>query len=190
MKTEYDVHAPAPFILQQFFGGADTVRPYLAVTGTVERRADALLLHYHVSGDIHELYIPRKQVFASGNRRHGLWKDTCFECFIGVKGCERYWEINLSPDGDWNVYRFHGYRQGMTEETAFLALPCTFVETKDDLWLGLSVDLSPILREDYSLDLGISCVLKHQDGGTTLWSLCHPGSRADFHLRSGFILAM
>lgn len=190
MKMELDDHKPATFILQQYCGEVEAVRPCLAITGTVDRRADTLLVHYHVSGDVHELYVPRQKVIETGNRRHGLWKDTCFECFIGVKGCTRYWEINLSPDGGWNVYRFNGYRQGMAEETAFRALPCTFVETKDDLWLGLNVDLSPILREDHPLELGISCVLKHHDGGTTLWSLCHPGSRADFHHRAGFVLAM
>ena len=176
------------FILQQFCPEADTIRPCLAITGTVGRKAGALLLQYHISGDIHGLHIPRQN--GAGDRRHGLWQDSCFECFIGVKGFERYWEINLSPNGDWNVYCFSGYRQGMVEESAFQALPCTFFGTKNDLWFDVIVDLSPILREDHPLELGISSVLKYHNGETSLWSLCHPGPRADFHHRSGFILAV
>lgn len=176
------------FILQQFCLETDTVRPCLAITGTVRRRADALLLQYHISGDIHELHIPRQN--GATGRRNELWQDSCFECFVGVKGSGRYWEINLSPNGDWNVYCFSGYRQGMTEETAFQVLPCTFYETKDDLWLDLIVDLSALIREDHPVDLGISCVLKHHNGETTLWALCHPGPQADFHHRSGFIFVI
>lgn len=176
------------FILQQFCSDVGTIRPCLAITGTAGRQADTLLLQYHISGDIHQLHVPRRSALAG--RRHELWQDTCFECFVGVKGSERYWEINLSPNGDWNVYCFSGYRQGMTEETAFRAMPCTFYESKDDLWFGLSVDLSAIFRQDHILELGISCVLRHQVGETTFWSLCHPKAQADFHHRSGFVLSL
>ncbi len=176
------------YILQQFCPAADTIRPCLALTASVERRAGALFLQYHISGDMHVLHIPRGN--GAAVRRNGLWRDSCFECFIGLKGHGRYWEINLSPNGDWNVYCFNDYRQGMTEETAFLSLPSTFYETKDDLWLDLIVDLSSLIREDHPLELGISCVMKHSNGDTSLWALHHSGQRADFHHRSGFIITL
>jgi len=176
------------YILQQFCPEAGTARPCLAITAGVQRRADILLLQYHISGDMHELRIPRGNGAVA--RRNGLWQDSCFECFIGQKGCGRYWEINLSPTGDWNVFCFSGYRQGMAEEMAIQHLPCTFYETKDGLWLDLIVELNSLLREDHPVELGISCVLKHTNGDTSLWALCHPGPRADFHHRSGFIIAL
>ena len=176
------------FMLQQFCPQADTPRPCLAITGTARREANALLLQYHISGDIHELHVPRRN--GNGSRRHELWKDSCFETFFGQKGSNRYWEINLSPSGDWNVYSFSSYRQGMTEETAFRGLPCTVYTTRDDIWLDVLVDLRAIMREDHPLDLGVSCVLKHHNGDISLWSLCHPDNKADFHHRSSFVLAL
>ena len=41
-----------------------------------------------------------------GTRRDGLWKATCFEAFLALPNQSRYWEINLSPNGDWAVYSF------------------------------------------------------------------------------------
>ena len=58
-------------------------------------------------------------------RRDGLWQHTCFEAFFGVLGSDDYWEFNLAPSGDWNVYRFAGYRAGQTPETAYGPLPLT-----------------------------------------------------------------
>lgn len=188
MSAGWEIMSGYNFILQQYCPQADTIRPCLAITGTAGRQADALLLQYHISGDIHALHIPRQE--HSGSRRHGLWKDSCFEAFVGVKGSDRYWEINLSPNGDWNVYRFSGYRKEMTEESAFQALPCTLYETKHDIWLDVIVDLRAILREDHPIDLGVCCVLKHLNGDTTLWALSHPGPGADFHRRAGFMLAL
>ena len=78
----------------------------------------------------------------------------------------------------------------MIEETAFKSLPCTFYETKNDLWLDVLVDLSAILREDHPFDLGLSCVLKHLSGDITLWALCHSGPKADFHHRDSFTLVL
>lgn len=176
------------FILEQFCQDAGTIRPCLAITGSVGRQADALFLQYQISGDIHDLHIPRRS--GLGSRRHDLWKGSCFEAFIGLSESERYWEVNLSPNGDWNVYSFSDYRQDMVEELALSSLPCTFYETRTDLWLDLIVDLRALFREDHPLDLGISCVLKHHSGDLTLWALCHPGARADFHHRSSFTLTL
>jgi hypothetical protein len=36
-----------------------------------------------------------------GHRKDGLWTATCFEAFLALPDQSRYWEINLSPNGDW-----------------------------------------------------------------------------------------
>jgi hypothetical protein len=39
----------------------------------------------------------------------GLWRQTCFEAFIGAASA-RYCEYNFSPSGAWAAYHFSGYR--------------------------------------------------------------------------------
>jgi hypothetical protein len=175
------------FFLQQFRQAPETAGPRLAVGGSIGRHDRELFLQYQVAGDIKDLTIPRSN--RPGSRRHGLWRESCFECFIGMKNSNRYWEINLAASGDWNVYSFSSYRQDMTEETAFQALPSFCHATRDELRLDLIVDLSRIVREGHALEIGISTVLKLRNGDITLWSLRHPGPKADFHHRSGFLLA-
>ena len=91
------------------------------ITGHITRRSRQLAIRYDLRGDLAELVIPAPADLPA--RRHGLWEETCFEFFLGVKDSPRYWEFNLSPAGHWNVYRFAGYRQGMAEETALDVTP-------------------------------------------------------------------
>jgi len=78
----------------------------------------------------------------------------CFECFIGQKTAAEYWEVNLAPNGDWNVYHFDGYRTGMVEETALRRLPCAFHAGRNEVRVGMEVDLSPIIREEQTSSWG------------------------------------
>lgn len=176
------------FLLHQFRPRPDAVRPCLAVSGTITRHGNEMSLQYLVSGDIHYLEIPHAKEM--GSRCHGLWQASCFECFIGMKDSAKYWEVNIATNGDWNVYSFSGYRQGMMEEAAFNSLPCTLYQTKDEIWLDLRVDLSLLVREEHMLEIGISTVLKHCNGETSYWALCHQEEKPDFHNRSGFLLTM
>lgn len=47
-------------------------------------------------------------------RRNGLWEETCFEFFWKGKG-SKYWEMNLAPSGDWQIYEFNKYRDLLGE---------------------------------------------------------------------------
>lgn len=42
-------------------------------------------------------------------RRHELWKGTCFECFIAYQD-QSYDEWNFNLNGDWQSYHFKQYR--------------------------------------------------------------------------------
>ena len=123
-------------------------------------------------------------------RRHGLWQETCFEFFLGVQDSPGYWEFNLSPAGDWNVYRFSGYRQGMAEEQAFSRLPFSAQIGEDSLRLALEVDLAGMVPAGPALEVGLATVVKLRDGAITYWALSHPGPRPDFHRRDGFIVVL
>ena len=158
------------------------------ITGYIARRADKLAIRYDLRGDLAELMIPALADLPA--RRHGLWEETCFEFFLGVKDSPRYWEFNLSPAGPWNVYRFDGYRQGMVEETAFTSLPWRVRRRPDSLRLALELDVGRIVAADQPLSVGIAAVIKLAGGGLTYWGLIHPGPAADFHRRDSFLVEL
>ncbi len=168
--------------------------PNLEITGNIARHANLLSLTYKLLGDLTEVEIisdiakPSAVSSETPARKHGLWNNTCFEFFLGIKNSEQYWEFNLSPRGHWNVYRFDGYRKGMQEELALTKLPYSGIHQEDSLVLLLNVDLDKILLADQTLDVAITTVIKTKDGEVSYWALTHKGTEADFHRRDSFII--
>jgi hypothetical protein len=163
--------------------------PQIAITGTISHQNNLLVLHYSVAGNIEEILLPSPSAHPS--RRDELWKSTCFEFFLSIKDQPQYWEFNLSPSGDWNIYRMDAYRRvGFREETSIQRLPFEVRNEAGALHLETAVDLSPILPQSQPLDVGITAVLQTRDRDETYWALAHPAPQADFHLREGFILAL
>ena len=156
------------------------------ITGDIARHSNTLAIRYALLGHLTELVIPKSS--DPPTRRNGLWEETCFEFFLGVKHSHRYWEFNLSPAGDWNVYRFEAYRQGMQEETAFALLPFSVQGQPDSLRLALELDLEKIVQPDQALEVAVSAVIKPRDGEVTYWALTHPRPQPDFHCRDSFIV--
>ncbi|RAM52433.1 DOMON-like domain-containing protein [Mastigocladus laminosus UU774] len=172
------------FSLQPF--GDHKLLPNLKITGNITRNANQLHLCYVLSGDLEKVAIAPPS--NSPKRKHELWENTCFEFFLGVKGSNKYWEFNLSPTGDWNIYRFDGYRQGMQEETVFSILPFNVEHQSDGLVVVLKTDLSKIVLIKQALKIAITTVIKSKDGEVSYWALTHQGKEADFHLRDSFII--
>ena len=158
------------------------------VAGHIARRGDTLSIRYDHHGPLAELVIPA--LADPPSRKHGLWEETCFEFFLGVKDSPRYWEFNLSPAGNWNVYRFAGYRQGMAEETALTSLPLSVRRRADSLEVALELDVGRIVSADQPLMVGIAAVIKRAGGGLSYWALTHPGPQADFHRRDSFVVEL
>lgn len=161
--------------------------PSLKITGNIARHVNRLTIRYALSGPLMEVMLP---LAVEPARKHRLWEETCFEFFLGVKNSPQYWEFNLSPAGDWNVYRFAAHRQGMQAEMAFMSLPFSVQNQPDSLLLALELDLDQIVQATQALEAAISAVIKHGDGGVTYWALTHPGRQADFHQRSSFIIEL
>ncbi|KAB8332662.1 DOMON-like domain-containing protein [Scytonema tolypothrichoides VB-61278] len=161
--------------------------PNLKITGNIARQANQFTIHYALLGDLKEIAIATPSDTPA--RKHELWKDTCFEFFLGIKNSDRYWEFNLSPAGHWNVYRFDGYRQGMQEEIAFTILPFHVQYLSDGFTLGLDVNLDKIIAAEQALEIAITTVIKHRNGEVSYWALTHQGTEADFHRRDSFIIA-
>ena len=167
------------------FAPGPGVDPF-ALDAQVQWGAEGLTLAYQLKGPLEQLVLePAKE---QPQRRDGLWQSTCFEAFIGLQGDPGYWELNLSSGGDWNLYRFEGYRSGGREEPRIVALPTTQRRGADRLDLTLHVPCRPwMATADPHLELSLTTVLEHRQMGCQYWALRHCGQEPDFHLRSSFI---
>ena len=163
--------------------------PAITLTGKLFLEKNVLVLHYSLSGDIESVLLP--PVSMTSSREHDLWSATCFEFFLAIKDQPGYWEFNMSPSGDWNVYRMDAYRRiGFREERAISQLPFEFNKEAVELFLDVSVDLTSLIQHDEELQVGITAVIQTKDGIETYWALSHPAPYADFHLRESFILPL
>jgi hypothetical protein len=161
------------------------VEPGLTVTAWLARRTDRLSVRYAVRGDVDALTIPPPA--AVPGRRGRLWEKTCFELFLAPRDSAGYWELNLSPAGHWNVYRFDAYREGMQEEAAVSAIPLRMRREPSALRLALELGIEGLVAADESMDAGVSAVLRRPDGRRSYWALAHCGPTPDFHLRESFL---
>jgi hypothetical protein len=122
-------------------------------------------------------------------RKDNLWRTTCFEFFVAVKDSPRYWEFNLSPSGEWNVYTMDAYRQvNMREETRIELLQFKVHHDAECFSLESELDLGPIIAEESLIEAGITSVIQANNGKESYWALTHPHTEADFHQRNSFIL--
>jgi hypothetical protein len=119
--------------------------PKIQIAGQIERTANRLFIRYVVTGETDIILLPT--AVDSPSRKHDLWRATCFEFFVAIKDQPQYWEFNMSPSGNWNVYAMDAYRQvNMREEVAFTQLPFEFKKTNDEILLNICVDLNPNQR--------------------------------------------
>ena len=163
----------------------------IAIAGSVSRQGNQLQVTYQLEDPLSLVALPIKN--DNPERRHELWRTTCLEFFLGVVGTNRYWEVNLSPAGHWNCYRFEEYRQGMQEEGAIAmqasggiaALPLT-----QSGEVVATVELGAIIRAHEPLELGVTAVVEDRQGTLSYWAIAHTGPEADFHRRDSFTLTV
>ena len=160
----------------------------VTVGGSIGRRADALSIRCEVQGDLSKVSIPATA--EEPRKQDRLWEDTCFELFLGAADSEEYWEINLSPSGHWNVYRFDRYREGMREETDITSLPFDVRRDPEGLLLTAEIGIGEIVPTGKDLAAAVAVVIKTSDGGKSHWATVHPAPRPDFHRRDGFALTL
>lgn len=161
----------------------------LELTGQIRRRGETLELVLRLVGDLASVVLAAPS--SRPERRDDLWRSTCFELFIAAAGEPVYWEVNLSPSGHWNVYRFSSYRQGMENEPSLQALPFEFKPVPGSIELALAWRLPVDLRSAQAcLEVGVCAVIEQRHGQLSYWAATHPGDEADFHRRDGLLLSL
>ncbi len=123
----------------------------------------------------------------SSQRLDNLWLHTCFEAFLARPGEAEYWELNASPKGDWNLYRFNAYRTGGLAEPKALAPGVTFSRDRFGCRCTIEIELHPWWRHAEIPEFGLTMVVEDGSNNLSYWALSHPGNQPDFHDRRGFL---
>jgi len=175
-----------PFLLVPFLHANV---PDITIKGKILRQNNLLTIHYALTGKIEDIFLPSPS--ANPTRKDDLWKTTCLEFFVAIEELPHYWEFNLSPSGDWNVYYMDAYRRiGFREEMSIQRLQMETQKATNGFLLTADVDLNPIIRIEQMLEVGVTAVIQTKGGSETYWALTHPAPEADFHLRESFVLAL
>jgi hypothetical protein len=144
-----------------------------------------LCLRYELTGDPAQLRIPAPR---PPKMTDGLWRHTCFEAFIAVKGNEDYHEFNFSPSGEWSAYAFSGYRK-QREWSAGQTPRIHFAQRGHGLLLEAVIAAANLPPNPHNkpFQLGLTAVIETVDGRHSYWALHHPSAHPDFHHREGFV---
>lgn len=170
-----------------------TPLPDLAISINVTLKAvsDGFLLeHCLVGTDVDALQLDAPATEPC--RRDELSKNTCFEVFFGVRDSSQYYEFNGSPSGDWALYKFEDYRQGMTSP-ALSQPPSLCVRELQPGQLRVVWHIPFLALEGLDInspmDVSITAVIKCKNAeAISYWALRHVGPKPDFHLRESFVL--
>ena len=163
--------------------------PAIQITSRVRWENRLLNVQFMLSGDTAKVRLPDRS--SSAARKDDLWSTTCFELFLAIPDQPRYWEINLSPSGDWNIYRMDAYRRvGFREEMSIQRLQLAVENEAQSISLQANIDLSPLVAKEQRLQAGISSIIHSVDRHESYWALAHPYPVPDFHIRDSFVVQL
>jgi hypothetical protein len=167
----------------------DANSPDIKIAGKISRQNNTLAVYYSLSGNVGNILFP--EISQQPKRKDELWTATCFEFFLAIPEQPQYWEFNMSPSGDWNIYHIDTYRRlGFREERRIQRLPFSVRKEAGCVSIEVSVDLSRIVRAQEPIQTGITSIIQTNDGLESYWALAHPNPQADFHLRESFTLEL
>jgi hypothetical protein len=158
------------------------------------RQAGRLELSWRLAGDLDALVLPDPS--ETRRRCDGLWQTTCLEAFWGFAGQDAYWELNLAPSGDWNLYRLSHYRGPLAPVALAAAPPWQVRRRAGELEVAVDLDLAEVAGGDepgvagLPLEVSLTAVIEQVGQGVSYWALAHTGAEPDFHRRDSFRLGL
>ena len=142
-----------------------------------------------------------RQGVSQGGRQAGrlelVWRLAGYlEAFWGFAGQQAYWELNLAPSGDWNLYRLSHYR-GPLAPVALAAPPAWQLRRAPREWeVAVELDLGEVAGggelgvAGLPLEISLTSVIEQVGQGVSYWALAHTGAEPDFHRRDSFRLRL
>jgi len=158
-----------------------------SLRGAIARTNQTITLSFLLQGKLDDIVLPAA---TEQTRCDNLWQATCFEIFWAEEGKKNYWELNLAPNGAWNVYAFTDYRTGMRQEDGVAAPAIKTTRTPESFSLTAELDIAPLHANNAPLRVGVSAVLAHRDTRLSYWALAHPEAKPDFHAPQSFLLRL
>ena len=155
--------------------------PAITLSGKLGYSRQMLQIDYQLEGDIMQLRLAAQE--SPSQRRDRLWASTCFECFILLPD-QGYIELNFSPSGHWQAYRFDAYRVLSEKKCDASLLSIDSKRSVDHYLLEVKVALPDVVVSQY----GVSAVIAPELSPLSYWALAHHGQKPDFHLLSSFVL--
>ena len=172
------------FILHPFPGQSSGG---VTIKGDLTRTQQTIVLSFVLQGNLGDIVLPAA---TTQRRDDNLWQATCLEMFWAEEGRKNYWELNLAPNGAWNVYAFADYRAEMRREER-IAKPLTeTTRTEESFALTAELEIGNLHGNNTPLRVGITAVLQHRDNRLSYWALAHPENKPDFHAPETFLLRM
>ena len=143
-----------------------------AIEASIEPTAQGCRATFVARGDMSRIAVPPAQ---ETGRFDNLWKTTCFEIFWSHDGTS-YREFNLSPSTRWAAYDFDGFRDGMRDAPAEIAIADDVSETA----LRLTADI----RSDLQLPatVALNGIVQDEDGINRFWALAFRPGAPEFHV--------
>ncbi len=148
-----------------------------------------LRLSFVLTGDLGRLRIPPPAAPCTARE---LWRQTCFEAFVGVAGSGAYHELNLAPSGEWAVYAFDRYRERASIRNVHSGPRIVVAASHGELELDALIDpgaLSPTYATA-PLRIALATVVEETSGALSYWALRHPPGAPDFHHPDAFALRL
>jgi len=160
-----------------------------SIGARVCRAPDALAITYSIEADVARLRVPPPR---PPRIAHRLWRHTCCECFIALKGRPEYHEFNLAPSGEWAAYAFAKYREGAPVVDEALNPNVAVRRAAERLELDASIPLNRLsaMHPRQGLALALSAVIEDEQGMLSYWALKHPPGKPDFHYPGSFVLEL
>jgi len=152
--------------------------PTAKVSGWLTHSNGLLEVEFRLDDFHSAVIIPPRAI--EPQRRNNLWRETCFELFYAPDNEGPYHEINLTPAGHWNLYRFDGYRLGMREEKID-CLYCSFDASPGVLTARVMIDIGRLGLDGRRLYTRPCAVILSRGGTCSYWAIHHPGAQPDFH---------
>lgn len=160
----------------------------LRIQAAITQQQKQVTLDFHLLGDLDEVKFPDMK--APTERMNNLWEHTCLEAFFAWDRHPYYWELNLSPSGDWNLYSFRKYRIGQKLERKVDSIVYQVSKWDSRQYrAAVTLDLEKILpSHPVQLEFSLTSVIETQVGSKSYWAFSHCGSQPDFHLRDSFVI--
>jgi hypothetical protein len=167
--------------------------PDLTVAGQARRQGGRFEVVWRLAGDLDALVLSDPS--ESRRRCDGLWQTTCLEAFWGFAGQDAYWELNLAPGGDWNLYRLSHYRGPLAPVALAAAPPWQVRRRAGELEVMVDLDLAALGEDEpglagLPLEISLTAVIDQVGQGVSYWALAHTGAEPDFHRRDSFRLRL